>query len=93
VPATNAVEIGHEAVRGVAATRCRLTVDLAWADPALPAGVSAPAAPYRALGRMPAEPVTAADTSGRSSNCGTSGANDNAEFKIAASVIHIQSDA
>jgi hypothetical protein len=37
--------------------------------------------------------VTAADASGRSSNCGTSGANDNAEFRIAASVIHIQSDA
>jgi hypothetical protein len=29
VPTTNAVEIGHEAVRGVAATRYRLTVDLA----------------------------------------------------------------
>jgi hypothetical protein len=51
----DAVEIGHETVRGVAATRCRLTVDLARADAALPAGVSAPAGPYRALGRMPAQ--------------------------------------
>lgn len=39
----DAVEIGHEAVRGVAATRCRPTVDLAGADPAMPAGVSVPA--------------------------------------------------
>jgi hypothetical protein len=51
----DAVEIGQEAVRGVATTRCRLTVDLARADAALPAGVSVPAGPYRALTRMPAE--------------------------------------
>jgi hypothetical protein len=51
----DAVETGQEAVRGVAATRCRLTVDLALADMAVPAGVSAPAGPYRALSRMPAE--------------------------------------
>ncbi len=49
------VEIGQEAVRAVAATRCRLTVNLGRADMAVPAGVSAPAGPYRALSRMPAE--------------------------------------
>lgn len=51
----DAVEIRSEAVRGVAATRCRLTLDLARADAALPAGVSVPAGPYRALRAMPAE--------------------------------------
>lgn len=51
----NAVEIGPEAVRGVPATRYRLTVDLGRADAALPAGVSVPSGPYRALSRMPAE--------------------------------------
>ena len=51
----DAVEMGHDAVRGVAAVRCRLTVDLARADAAVPAGVSVPAGPYRALRRMPAE--------------------------------------
>ena len=51
----DAMEIGPEAVRGVQATRYRLTVDLARADAALPAGVSVPAGPYRALSRMPAE--------------------------------------
>jgi hypothetical protein len=50
----DAVEIGPEAVRGVPATRYRLTVDLARADAALPAGVSVPAGPYRWLGRLPA---------------------------------------
>jgi hypothetical protein len=50
-----AAEIGPEAVRGVPATRCRLTVDLARADAALPAGVSVPAGPYRSLSRLPAE--------------------------------------
>jgi hypothetical protein len=50
-----AVEIGQEAVRGVAATRCRLAIDMARADAAAPAGVSVPAGPYRALSRMPAE--------------------------------------
>jgi hypothetical protein len=51
----DAVEIGPEAVRAVPATRYRLTVDLARADAALPAGVSVPSGPYRALSRMPAE--------------------------------------
>jgi hypothetical protein len=51
----DALEIGHETVRGVAAARCRLTVDLARADAAVPAGVSVPAGPYRALRQMPAE--------------------------------------
>ena len=49
------VEIGPEAVRGVPATRCRLTVDLARADAALPPGVSVPSGPYRSLSRLPAE--------------------------------------
>ena len=51
----DAVEIGPDAVRGVPATRCRLAVDLAQADAALPAGVSVPAGPYRSLSRLPAE--------------------------------------
>ena len=51
----DAVEIGPEAVRGVPATRYRLTVDLGRADAALPAGVSVPSGPYRALSQMPAE--------------------------------------
>jgi hypothetical protein len=51
----DAVGIGPDTVRGVAATRCRLTVDLARADAACPAGVSVPAGPYRALRRLPAE--------------------------------------
>jgi len=50
----DAVEVGPEAVRGVPATRYRLTVALARADAALPAGVSVPSGPYRALGRLPA---------------------------------------
>jgi hypothetical protein len=50
-----AVAIGPDTVRGVATTRCRLTVDLARADAAVPAGVSVPAGPYRALHRLPAE--------------------------------------
>jgi hypothetical protein len=50
----DAAEIGPEAVRGVPATRYRLTVDLARADAALPAGVSVPSGPYRLLGRLPA---------------------------------------
>jgi hypothetical protein len=49
----DAVEIGPEAVRRVPATHCRLTVDLGRADVALPAGVSVPSGPYRALSRMP----------------------------------------
>jgi hypothetical protein len=51
----DAVEIGPEAVRGVPVTRYRLTVDLARADAALPAGVSVPSAPYRSLRALPAE--------------------------------------
>jgi hypothetical protein len=48
-------EIGSETVRGVPATHYRLTVDLARADAALPAGVSVPAGPYRSLRALPAE--------------------------------------
>ncbi len=51
----DAVQIGSEAVRGVPVTRCQLTVDLARADAALPAGVSVPSGPYRSLGTLPAE--------------------------------------
>jgi hypothetical protein len=51
----DAVEIGPETVRGVPAARYRLTVDLARADAALPAGVSVPSGPYRWLSRLPAE--------------------------------------
>jgi hypothetical protein len=51
----DAVEVGPQAVRGVLTTRYRLTVNLARADAALPAGVSVPAGPYRALRRLPAE--------------------------------------
>ena len=51
----DAVQIGSEVVRGVPATRCRLTVDMARADAALPAGVSVPSGPYRSLGALPAE--------------------------------------
>jgi hypothetical protein len=39
----------------VPATRYRLTVDLARADAALPAGVSVPSGPYRSLRALPAE--------------------------------------
>jgi hypothetical protein len=49
------VSAGPEEVRGVAADRYRLTVDLARADAAVPAGLSVPAGPYRGLLRMPAE--------------------------------------
>jgi hypothetical protein len=51
----DAVEVGPDAVRGVPATRWRLTVDLARADAAQPRGVSVPAGPYRSLSRLPAE--------------------------------------
>jgi hypothetical protein len=51
----DAAEIGPEAVRGEPATRYRLTVDLARADAALPAGVSVPSGPYRSLRALPAE--------------------------------------
>jgi hypothetical protein len=51
----DAAEIGSEAVRGVPATRYRVTVDLARADAALPAGVSVPSGPYRSLRALPAQ--------------------------------------
>jgi hypothetical protein len=51
----DAVEIGREAIRGVEATRYRLTLDLARADAARPAGVNVPGGPYRALRALPAE--------------------------------------
>jgi hypothetical protein len=51
----DAVEVGPQAVRGVPATRYRLTVDLARADAAVPAGVSVPSGPYRSLRALPAE--------------------------------------
>jgi len=51
----DAVEIGSEIVRGVPVTRFRLTVDLACADAALPAGVSVPSGPFRMLSALPAE--------------------------------------
>jgi hypothetical protein len=53
--ARDAVEIGAESVRGVPATRYRLTIDLARADAALPAGVAVPEGPYRRLSQIPAE--------------------------------------
>ncbi len=49
------VEIGAEEVRGVGATRYRVTLDLARADAALPAGITVPSGPYRALSQIPAE--------------------------------------
>lgn len=51
----DAVEIGPDVVRGVAVTRYHITVDLAVADAKVPAGVSVPGGPYRALRRLPAE--------------------------------------
>jgi hypothetical protein len=51
----DAVEVGVEDVRGEPATRYRLSVDLGVADARLPAGVSAPSGPYRALSHLPAE--------------------------------------
>jgi hypothetical protein len=51
----DAVQIGQETVRGVPATHYRVTVDLARADAALPAGVSVPSGPYRSLRALPAE--------------------------------------
>jgi hypothetical protein len=51
----DAVQIGSEVVRGVPVTRCRLTVDLARADAALPAGVSVPSGPCRSLAALPAD--------------------------------------
>jgi hypothetical protein len=51
----DAVEIGAESVRGVPVTHYRLTIDLARADAALPAGVTVPDGPYRRLSQIPAE--------------------------------------
>ena len=62
--ARGAVEAGAEEVRGVAVTRYRVTLDLAQADAALPAGVTVPAGPYRALSQIPAEVWL--DSAGRS---------------------------
>jgi hypothetical protein len=53
--AGDVAEIGTGDVRGAAATRYRLAIDLAKADAALPAGVTVPAGPYRRLSRIPAE--------------------------------------
>jgi hypothetical protein len=53
--AGDAVELGTDAVRDVPATRYRMTIDLAQADAALPAGVTVPAGPYRALSQIRAE--------------------------------------
>jgi hypothetical protein len=62
--ARDAVEVGPEVVRGVAVTRYRVRVDLAQADAAVPAGVTVPAGPYRALTQIPAEVWL--DSAGRS---------------------------
>lgn len=51
----DAVEVGPGKLRDVPVTRYRLTVDLARADAAVPAGVSVPSGPFRALSRVPAE--------------------------------------
>jgi hypothetical protein len=53
--ARDAVEVGAGSVRGVPATHYRVTIDLARADAALPAGVTVPAGPYRRLSQIPAE--------------------------------------
>jgi hypothetical protein len=49
------IVVGAEDVRGEPATRYRTSVDLGLADERLPAGVSVPSAPYRALSRLPVE--------------------------------------
>jgi len=49
----DAVEIGAESVRGVAATHYRLTIDLARADAALPAGVTVPEGRIAGSARSP----------------------------------------
>lgn len=52
----DAVESGSDVVRGAAATRYSVTVDLARADAAVvPAGVTVPAGPYRALRQLSAD--------------------------------------
>jgi hypothetical protein len=49
------VVVGSEDVRGELTTRYRLSIDLGLADTRLPAGVSVPSGPYRALSELPAE--------------------------------------
>lgn len=51
----DAAEAEPEVVRGVPTRHYRLTIDLARADAALPAGISVPAGPYRSLRARPAE--------------------------------------
>jgi hypothetical protein len=51
----DAVPVGPDTVQGAPVTHYRLTVDLARADAAIPAGVSVPTGPLRALSRLPAE--------------------------------------
>ena len=51
----DAVDLGDDVVRGGAATRYGVTIDLTRADAALSAGVTVPAGPYRALSQIPAE--------------------------------------
>jgi len=53
--ARDAVEVGAGSVRGVPASHYRVTIDLARADAAVPAGVTVPAGPYRRLSHIPAE--------------------------------------
>ncbi|HSR84977.1 MAG TPA: hypothetical protein VLM11_12430 [Streptosporangiaceae bacterium] len=53
--AREAVELGTDTVRGEAVTHYRVTIDLAQADAALPAGVTVPTGPYRALSQISAE--------------------------------------
>jgi hypothetical protein len=53
--ARDGVEVGDEVVRDQAATRYRVTIDLARADAALAAGVTVPTGPYRALSQIQAE--------------------------------------
>jgi hypothetical protein len=53
--ARQGAEIGSEPVRGVQATRFRVTIDLAGADAALATGIIVPSGPYRGLNNIPAE--------------------------------------
>jgi hypothetical protein len=68
--AREAVDLGAEEVRGVPVMHYRVVIDLARADAALPAGVTVPAGPYRALSQMPAEVWL--DSAGRSSRIAVS---------------------
>jgi hypothetical protein len=62
--ARDAIEIGSAAVRGIATARYRAMIDLARADAALPAGITVPAVPFRAISQIPAEVWL--DSAGRS---------------------------